>query len=270
MPLKEILASQNRWARSQWPCHVGRRAPSLEANLFISMAPSVQKQFANGSGGELGNHKRPGKMYSLRSSSALTYNFFAPWLGHDLGPLVAALGHKAQDGTLQFERKFRHGLSSTPPNLDVTLDNDQVRPLGVECKFTEPYGPMVTHAPLDQKYFAGGKARWSDQGLPRCQELAVVVGRTVKFKRLAAGQLLKHILGLAWTTQNTPRLTYLWFDTQCEEAAEHRADLSRFAAYIDPGVEFTALSYQEAFAKLKGYSEPEQGYFEYLASRYLL
>ena len=268
MPLKELLASQDRWAQRQWPGHAGRRAPSLDANLLISMAASVREQFANGNGGELGTAARPGKMYSLRSSSALAYNFFAPWLGHDLGPLAAALGHQVQDHTLRFEQKFRHGLSSTPPNLDVTLDNLGVRPLAIECKFTEPYGPKKGHAPLDQKYFVRDKARWDEQGLPRCQALAIGVGRTVEFRRLAVGQLLKHILGLAWTTKKAPRLIYLWFDTHCEEAAEHRTELCRFAGDIDPSVEFTSLSYQDVYAKIVGRSEPAEGYFEYLASRY--
>ena len=34
MPLKEILAAQDRWAQSQWPGHFGRRAPSLRVPVF--------------------------------------------------------------------------------------------------------------------------------------------------------------------------------------------------------------------------------------------
>jgi hypothetical protein len=268
MPLKEILASQDRWARKRWPGHTGRCAPGLDANLIIPMASDVRVQFEGGSGGELGKPGRPGKMSSLRSSSALTYNFFAPWLGHDLRPLAAAIEHRVEDGTLRFERQFRHGLSSIPPNLDVTLDNDQSRPLAIECKFSEPYGPKKDHPPLDEKYFVGGRLRWAEQGLPRCQALAAAVGRTIEFRRLGIGQLLKHILGLAWSTKQTPRLVCLWFDTRCDEADEHRAELGRFARDIDPIVEFTARSYQEAFAKLRGGFEPVPRYFDYLETRY--
>ena len=87
-------------------------------------------------------------MSSLRSSSALSYNVFAPWLGHDLSPLARALATSLVDQTLQFERQFPHGLQSTPPNIDVVLDNQQPRPLGIESKFTELYGPKKAHPPL--------------------------------------------------------------------------------------------------------------------------
>ncbi len=172
-------------------------------------------------------------MSSLRSSSALAYNFFVPWLGHDLRPLAATLGHQVKDRTLRFERKFPHGLLSTPPNIDVTLDNDQPRPLALECKFTEPYGIKKSHPPLGRKYFASGRARWAEQGLPRCQRLAESIGQSVEFRRLGVGQLLKHILGLAWTTKQAPRLVCLWFDAKCEEASEHRGELDRFSDYLD-------------------------------------
>ena len=55
-----------------------------------------------------------------------------------------------RDGTLCFERQFQHGLKSTPPNIDVALDINQSRPLGIESKFTEPYGPKKDH-PCDSK-----------------------------------------------------------------------------------------------------------------------
>jgi hypothetical protein len=232
------------------------------------MAPHVRAEFAQGSGGELGSRERPGKMYSLRSSSALAYNFFVPWLGHALGPLAEAIGKEVKDRTLRFERHFPHGLSSTPPNLDVALDNDQARPLGIECKFAEPYGPKKPHAPLAEKYFVGGRQRWSELGLLRCQALAIEVGNTIEFRRLAAGQLLKHILGIAWTTKQVPRLIYLWFDTGCQEAAEHSREVQRFAAKVDPVVDFTSLTYQDVFARLRTGLEPMRGYFQYLETRY--
>lgn len=275
MPLDAILRSQHAWANVQWPAHTDRRAPSLDANLILPMSPDVRDQYKNGSGDELGTPQRPGKMYSLRSSSALAYNLFAPWIGHDLRPLAAALGSQRNDDTLQFERKFPHGLTlakrgltATPPNLDVTLDNSQPRPLAVECKFTEPYGAKKPHPPLDQKYFDGGRARWAELGLVRCQALAESLGQGVEFKRLGVGQLLKHILGLAWTTKQPPRLVCLWFDSNCVEAHEHADELNRFSEYLDDAIEFRAVSYQQAFASLQNAPEPMPGYLEYLAARY--
>lgn len=271
MPLKAIIASQQEWASRQWLGHKSQLAPSLDANLIVPMPSTVRDQFNDGSGSELGSHGQP---FSLRSSSALAYNFFAPWLGHDLHPLAAALGYQINDHTMQFERKFPHGLlktnglPSTPPNVDVTLDNEQSRPIGIECKFTEPYGPKKSHPPLNAKYFAGSRSRWTEMGMPQCQALAESVGKDVEFKRLGVGQLLKHLLGLAWTTKQPPCLVCLWFDAGCEEAREHRAELDRFSNYLGGVVEFRALSYQEAFAALRNGPEPISGYFDYLASRY--
>ncbi len=209
MPLNTIITAQEHWASRRWRGHSGRRAPSLNANLLVRMSRDVRPQFERGSGGELGRDGKPGKMSSRRSSSALSYNVFAPWIGHDLTPLARALRVSLSDETLRFERQFPHGLPSTPPNIDMALDNDQQRPLGIESKYTEPYGAKPDHPPLDAKYFGGGATRWADQGLDRCQELASSIGSRVHFRRLGAGQLLKHILGLAWTTNAAPRLLYV-------------------------------------------------------------
>lgn len=268
MPLEKILFDQAAWAKRRWPGHFGPRAPSLDDNLICPLSIEARKEFESGSGGELGRNGNPGKMSSLRSSSALSYNVFQPWRGRNLEPLAKALRATVSSQELRFEQKFRHGLRSTPPNLDVVLDVDQVRPLGIECKFSEPYGAKRDHAPLDGKYFEGNRARWSEVDLPCSQELAASVGKTAGFKRLAAGQLLKHMLGIARTTQLAPRLRYVWFDTGCEEASEHRAEILRFEAQIDASVDFVALTYQELMADLNADSEPIKGYRSYLMGRY--
>jgi hypothetical protein len=268
MPLAELIAHQEEWARHRWRGHSSRRAPSLRANLFVPMSRDVRLQFTNGSGSELGHKDKPGKMQSLRSSSALSYNVFAPWIASDLQPLARALGVKLSDGTMRFERQFRHGLNSMPPNIDVALDNDQRRPLGIESKFTEPYGPKKDHPPLDQKYFVGNATRWADLDLPRCQDLAASIGTSLRFKRLGVGQLVKHILGLAWTTKSSPRLMYVWYDSGCNEANEHRDELARFRELIDSAIDFSAQTYQDVFAILLREREPVRGYHSYLRRRY--
>ena len=268
MPLSDLIARQDEWARSRWHDHAGRRAPSLRANLVIPMSREVRLQFASGSGGELGRKDKPGKIYSLRSSSALSYNVFAPWIGRDLEPLGRALGVSLHDRTLCFERQFQHGLKSTPPNIDVALDINQSRPLGIESKFTEPYGRKKDHPPLHDKYFTGNATRWTDLGLARCQALAKSIGSRVQFKRLGAGQLLKHILGLAWTTKASPRLMCVWFDNGCTEASEHRDELSRFRSLIDDTIDFRVQTYQDVFASLLREREPVRGYHTYLGNRY--
>jgi len=269
MPLKMIIARQQRWANTQWPGHSGQRAPSMEGNLIIPMTPEVRIAFENAGGNELGRHPEPGKMQSLRSSSALAYNFFAPWCGHDLHPLASAFGMSIRGSTVSFEYKFEHGLGSEPPNLDVALDVHQKRPIGIECKFTEPYGPKAPCVPLKGKYFSGNRKRWAELGLSRCQSLAEGLGNEDVFHRLDAGQLLKHILGLAWSSRELPRLIFLWFDSRCNESAELQGELRLFADSIDPSIEFRAVSYQVAFDVLKRNPEPCAGYFKYLSERYL-
>ncbi len=268
MPLEAVLSEQARWAAERWPSHSGKRAPSLEANLITPMSDEIRYQFSSGSGGELGKPDRPGKMSSLRSSSALAYNVFAPWAGRNLQPLALALGQRVTDTSLRFERQFPHGLSSTPPNIDVTLDNDQARPLAIECKFTEPFGAPKQSEPLQAKYFVGNRYRWMEAGLPKCQALAESIGRSVHFRRLGVGQLLKHLLGLALATERLPRLICLWFDAACEESLEHRSEIDQFRQSVDDSIDFSAVTYQEVFAKLRGEPEPIPGYVEYLAGRY--
>jgi hypothetical protein len=80
--------------------------------------------------------------------------------------------------------------------------------------------------------------------------------------------LLKHLLGLKTTTKQPPRLRYVWFDTGCTEADEHRAELARFEEYLDPCVDFSALTYQDLMKRLLRSPEPIQGYRAYLTERY--
>jgi hypothetical protein len=63
-------------------------------------------------------------------------------------------------------------------------------------------------------------------------------------------------------------LLYLWFDAGGSEAEEHREELDRFAKEIDPGVSFSARTYQEVFRTLSRGPEPKPGYFKYLETRY--
>lgn len=270
MPLESLIAAQSEWARNRWPGHSSKRAPTLEENLIFPLCAETRAEFDQGSGGELGRNGKPGKMTSLRSSSALSYNVFGPWRGLDLEWLSVALQTTVHSRRLRFEQKFRHGLSSTPPNMDVVLDLEAESPLGIECKFTEPYGTKKDHPPLHQKYFVGRRARWTEVNLPDCQALASSTSRMAAFRRLAAGQLLKHFLGLAHTTKQYPRLRYVWFDAMCPEAQEHRAEIERFKEQIDGTIDFASITYQEIAAALRAHPEPIPNYHVYLSERYFL
>lgn len=269
MTLQTILQRQRIWAESRWPSFVGDRLPSLNHSLFQPLSEETVKEFGKGSGDELGIKSNKPRMVSLRSSSALVCNFFDPWRGSNLSPLTAALGFDDEFVDLRFEEKCPHGLRSTPPNLDVLLTRKNGGPIGVESKFAEPYGRHRDRPPLDDKYFASDRQRWKEQGLAQCQQLARAVGSSERYTRLDAGQLLKHILGLARRFKpSAVTLLYLWYDVGGREAGEHRAELARFEQAIDPCVDFRALTYQHAFGRLETAGEPRSGYLAYLRARY--
>lgn len=270
MSLAKILADQKRWARNLWPDHRGLEAPSIESNLFRPLSPATWAEFAVGRGDELGLSGRRPKMRSLRSSSALACNVFELWRGRDLMPLGTALGLRGHFIELHFERKCPHGLNSEPPNLDLVLYPSEGSPVGIESKFTEPYGSRPARPPLKAKYFDRNVRRWEEVGLPRCQLLAESLGKAVVFCRLDAGQLLKHILGLAWPHRNSAsiRLLDIWFDGGGAEADEYRGELRRFSDALDPEVEFSQRTYQETFQALREFPEPAPGYLSYLETRY--
>ena len=79
---------------------------------------------------------------------------------------------------------------------------------------------------------------------------------------------MKHLLGLAYTTKAAPRLLCLWYDAQCEEAAQHSEELARFRGHIDGEVDVKFITYQQAFEHLTRSAEPVPGYLDYLATRY--
>ena len=268
MSLHSILTRQLNWAADL--TRKGHVLDRLTDNLFRPLHPATIAEFARGSGNELGLSGRTAKMRSLRSSSALVCNVFDPWRGQSFGPLVSALGVRGSFSEFAFEEKLSHGLSTTPPNLDVVLYALDATPLGIESKFAEIYDSKMGYDPIDAKYFDSGRKRWADLGLPSVQAVAETLGRSVHFRRLDAGQLLKHILGLANTFQEfrPVRLLYLWYDEPGDEAKEHADDLRRFECAIEQDVEFRAVRYQDIFVALKNAPEPSAGYIDYLARRY--
>jgi hypothetical protein len=268
MSLATILKGQIAWAGTR-----SRRQHVLDQladNLFQPLHPGTYAEFARGSGDELGLGGRTGKMRSLRSSSALACNVFDPWRGRPLAPLAHALEADGPFTELSFERKVPHGLGSFPPNLDVMLFGRDIAPVGIEAKFAEPFGEKKPCPALDDKYFPADRQRWADVGLPATQALARAIGRSEQFVRLGAGQLVKHLLGLATTfPQFTPiRLRYVWFDAGGAEDDAHRAEIERFARLVSTEVDFVAIRYQDLYTRLISAPEPAPGYLSYLRARY--
>jgi hypothetical protein len=143
---------------------------------------------------------------------------------------------------------------------------------------------------LKPKYFTGGRAFWSEQGLPQCQQLAEDLrsGRA-RFKHLHAAQLLKHALGLAraadsnaeggtaWaSTREVPRtagnaqsdLRYLYYEWPRGPAAAHRAEIERFGERVCAEIRFSASTYQDLYRALDADARVDRAYLEYLRARY--
>src|SRR5439155_1396792 len=115
-------------------------------------------------------------------------------------------------------------------NLDVLLTTADGSLFGIEPKFTEPYTPSAAKSVLKPQYFAQGKSRWSDVGLPGCQVVAEHLRTGQKdFTVLDVAQLLKHMLALA-RTDNRWTLCCLWYEVPGPIADAHRTDLQTFAA----------------------------------------
>jgi len=269
MSLAQLLARQMAWAGDRpRRDHVLNR---LEDNLFMPLHPATWADFACGSGDELGLRGQTPKMSSLRSSSAFACNVFDPWRGSRLGAITHALGFADDYSELVFEQKLPHGLTTTPPNLDVMFFGRDVSPIAIECKFAEPYDKPKAATPIADKYFDQDVGRWAKVGLPRVQRFAEEIGRSASFARLNAAQLVKHLLGYATTFPNARPidLVYFWYDTGGAEAAEHDAEVAAFASHLDPAVHFASITFQQLLPRLDRALEPRNGYAAYLTERYL-
>ena len=95
---------------------------SYSENLFEPMWEQHQKEYDVGSGGELNpSGKRPAKMASIRSSSAMTFNL----LGNDTIVMKENnIGHTPGKYKITYEKQIktiRNGRGQRPANLDALL-----------------------------------------------------------------------------------------------------------------------------------------------------
>lgn len=171
--------------------------------------------------------------------------------------------------TLTFEHKC--GIDSRfriAPNLDVVINVDDDKLFGIESKFTEPYGNQ-RHGGLRPAYL--DLDLWS--GLESTRALAKTISpEDNTFKRLHAGQLVKHLLGLRKQAKTKEfRLCYLYYDVPGMEGAEHLKEIGEFKTAIEgDGVRFSAVSYQEVIARLAEEYRPRHSeYFDFITDRYL-
>jgi hypothetical protein len=267
-----IKARQQAWAKRN-----GRTLDKdgycgcADDNVFQTMSAAARDDFAHGGGKELGTDGERGKFQATHSSAALACNWFDYWRERDLGVLSTAFGVPIPFVTLRLEKHVPTGMRGADANLDVLLTTADGALFGIESKFTEPYTPSPLKTQLKSQYFAQGKARWTDVGLPGCQIVAEQLrsGRH-DFAALDVAQLLKHMLALGRTGQRWT-LCCLWYEVPGPTTTAHRAELQRFVAQIgSDAAHFTALTYQELFARMEPVVGAEHAaYMAYLRDRYL-
>ena len=230
----------------------------LEDALVVPIDQESRRQFANGAGGELN------RMHSLRSSSALAYNIFAPWKV-DPSPVASILGGSGAYDRIGFEAQYPTGVSSRPPHLDVLIDGHAF-PLAIESKFLEIYDDPKP-AEFSRRYLEADHL-WV--GLPNLRLLAADLADDPSvFVRLGASQLLKHTLGLTRQYGHDGfRLVYLWYEVSGDVADTHRLEVERFTQAAANDIEFHSTTHHGLFGELRRVEDPVPGYRKYLAGRY--
>ncbi len=260
-----IKAKQRSWAvERRIELNQKKRCVRLEDNLFKKMNRDAREEFEQADGSEL-----DGNMCALHSSSALVCNVFDYWRDQDKSTLADALGIKQHITRIKFEEKFPTGVGPRSPNLDIVLFLAGDALVAIESKFTEPFGGGGKKS-IQEKYFANGKKRWSQAGLPHCQKLAENLPHE-RYKSLDAAQLLKHMLGLANDEHKRQwELWYLWFNPGGPAGEEHQKEIERFIDAVNgDGEKVRAITYQSVFNRLsKKLGDQHAGYKDYLAKRY--
>lgn len=265
--LLRIKEEQRRWADARNIKREGDSVVVLENNLYQSLTPQTRAQYEGGDGDELGQDGKRGKLFALRSSSALVCNVFDYWQGRVLAPALNALQISEEANELAFEQKFKTGLGGKSPNLDVVFRRKDTsgHVTAIESKFSEPYDER------DKKGFVSSyfekRGLWDD--LPLCRGLADLINNGQQFTCLNATQLLKHILGLCRNhKQDGFTLLYLWYDVRGSDAAEtHRKEIEKFRQIVSCEVSFRSMTYQELFGRLLPLVRGTD-YSEYLRLRY--
>lgn len=236
---------------------------TVAENLFQPLSEAAQAQFGLGAGSEMN-----GKMRALHSSSALVCNVFDYWRNRSLDPLVEALGAPTSVERLHFEQIYLTSIGSRP-HLDVAFYGDKIKTFAIESKFVEPYGSDKSGTVFKHAYFPENTELWANHGLTHCQDLARKVDhREIKFSRLEAPQLLKHILGLANKFGKDFTLLYLWYDYPSDEATTHRQEIAKFVQHLNGEIDFRTMTYQDLFQKMQANPTVDESYMEYLEERY--
>lgn len=257
--MQEVVSDQRAWAQRHGLALAtdDRLARTEDALLLGGLHDDTRAELGAGAGGELE------RLASLRSSSCLAVNVFDPFR---LKPrrVLQALG-AAGEGTLRFEQRKPTGLRGTDPHLDVFFEPS--RPMGVESKFVETYDPRGVKNEFRPSYFAP-PGLWDR--IPAAETVARRIAQgDDQYHWLAAGQLLKHALGLSKHHPDGFALVLVWYRVDDPISALVDEEVGRFSRAVGDAFPFWAVTYQQLIRTIRANrAEPTPGYLAYLEGRY--
>lgn len=297
--IETLTNQQKEWAKNNVELRDAEHTRNIYDNLYgRSLYHEFEDDIKKADGDEFSDHTgTPAKMSSLRSSSALCVNVFAPQAtnGRSFSPIgiMSLIGGSIEDCNsyhLFFEDKHSTGARSEA-NLDVALKNG-VKDYFIESKFTEPYSHVSANTTniLKQSYLdiktdatrPKIKNKFIEY-LPEkiAEDLSTWTKTTYKnggkeyvgiecrnYKTIDVAQLFKHVFGLMKTYKNDTSkfmLLYLYYKADARQEEE----LKRFKKMITEGprgIQFDYISYQDYVARLRAHGDNE--HLKYLKERY--
>ena len=231
------------------------------------LTSDTRADFAAADGHEFAADGRRSKIAALHSSSALAVNVFDYWRVRDAGVVARILGLKGEVKDIRFEQRFRTGVGSRAPNLDVVI-RTSTSLLAIESKFTEPFSARKKVGVQD-KYVPSSGGLWSAHGLKGTQTAVEAIRNGERFRYLDAPQLLKHMLGLAQCGQDW-QLLLLWFVPSTAIGEEMSHEAARFRALLGSDASrFAFKTYQDFWRELRPLLSAEHmKYAAYIEQRY--
>jgi len=217
----------------------------------------IKKEFNEGKGSELKRSGgKPPKFLSVRSSSALCVNNFAPFKAH--GSKLSFSDYSGFDET-RFEKEQPTGLDGTQPHLDFYLEN-KTTIIGIESKFTEYFVPKRPNHPT--KHQDPTKSRKNNlekycnkkelNYLPKGFQESIIEHYFAdnEPQHLDVAQLIKHTIGLLNNRREKKVvLVYLYWEplnpTVDNLFVEHRRDIEKFKSLMERFIKFVPWSYPE-------------------------
>ncbi|OAI38504.1 hypothetical protein AYO39_01045 [Actinobacteria bacterium SCGC AG-212-D09] len=234
------------------------RTASFKDNLVPTLSRSqvaiLRTQLMSGDGGELackGAGVRP-DAHAAHSSSALVFNAFGAWLGHEQQLTVDGVGGFTDP--LRVEARQRIFRGGRAPNLDCLLVGPDVV-AGVESKLTEPLSRHQSR-PWRDAYGRESCRALLDAGWRETLDSALAGGYATAY--LDVDQLLKYALGLSKQHPHRARhLIYVyWEPTDADEIEEvrlHRAEVAELLDRVgDASPRLHALTYDELWTEWDG------------------